>query len=147
MKSFIYSLLFIFNLSTLMALEESDARSIEQIVDHIQYAWNEQNGHGFADHYAQDADFVNIFGMAFKGQQEIEIRHVKILETFLKGTRFEVDHVRLKEINPEVVIAHVNWTVTQPERPDVMKGIFTHVFVKTSDKWEITATQNTQSKS
>lgn len=135
--------------STLFAIDTNDRQTIGQIIEHITNAWNYHGGNGFADHYTQDADFVNIFGMAFSGKEEIENRHTKILETFLKGSSFEVVDLKLREAKPEVVIALVYWKVSFIQKPgedplkETMKGIFTHVFIKNRDKWEITATQNT----
>lgn len=128
--------------SSLLALDVNDDKAIHQIVEHFTNAWNEHEGHGSADYYAENADFVNIFGMVFSGKEEIEARHVKIHEAFLKGSTFEVAEIKLREAKPDVVIAHVHWKVSFPEN-EPMKGVFTHVFLKTNDKWEITASQNT----
>lgn len=130
--------------SSIAALDETDHKSINQIIEHFTDVWNHHEGHGFADYYAQDADFVNIFGMVFSGKQEIETRHVKILETFLKGYTFEVLDLKLREAKPDLVIALVYWKVSNAQKPgNEMKGVFTHVLLKTQDKWEITASQNT----
>lgn len=76
---------------------------------------------------------------------QIETRHVKIHETFLKGSIFEVVDTKVREAKPEVVIAQVYWKVTNIQKPgaETMKGIFTHTFVKNNNLWEIAATQNT----
>lgn len=137
-------LLFVFSMSSsLFALDANDQESILKIIDHITLTWNDQGGHGFADDYAQDADFVNIYGSAFSGNQEIETRHVYILETFLKGTHFEVDQLSLREAQPGVVIAHVYWKLSNVPQVNIMKGIMTHVLLNNDGRWEITATQNT----
>ncbi len=134
---------------SLFALDTDDHKMINQIVEHFTNAWNDHEGQGSADYYGQDADFVNIFGMPFAGKQEIEARHVEIHKSFLKGSTFEVSDLRLREAKPGVVIAHVYWKVSNIQKPgkdtlnEGMKGIFTHVFLKNDDKWEITATQNT----
>ena len=144
-----YLLIFLSATSSMFALDTTDHKTINQIIEHFSNAWNYHEGQGSADYYAEDADFVNIFGMAFAGKQEIEIRHIKIHETFLKGSTFEVIELRLREARPEVVIAHVYWKVSNIQKPgkdplnETMKGIFTHVFLKNHDKWEIIATQNT----
>lgn len=135
--------------SSMFALDTTDHKTINQMIEHFSNAWNYHEGHGSADYYAQDADFVNIFGMAFAGKQEIETRHIKIHEAFLKGTTFEVIDLKLREASPEIVIAHVYWKVSNIQKPgkdplnETTKGIFTHVFFKNHGKWEIIATQNT----
>lgn len=140
-----FSLFFLLSFPSIFALDTWDRNEIEKIIDHFTHAWNACEGKGSGDFYAEDADFVNIFGVAFSGKQEIEARHVKIHEAFLKGTLFEVIQTKVREATPEVVIAHVYWKVTHTQKPaaDSMKGIFTHTFVKVNGRWEITATQNT----
>ncbi|MES2344887.1 MAG: SgcJ/EcaC family oxidoreductase [Chlamydiota bacterium] len=127
--------------SSLSALDTTDRDAIHNIVEHVTHSWNAHQGRGFADHYTPDADFVNIFGMAFLGKKEIEERHIEILKTFLKGSIFEVTGLKLREAKPDVVIAQVHWKVTNIKNP--MKGVFTHTFVKNQDGWEITSSQNT----
>lgn len=148
-KCAIFFLVVLLPVSSIFALDPSDHQTIHHMIEHFTNAWNYHEGQGSADYYAQDADFVNIFGMAFSGKQEIETRHIKIHETFLKGSAFEVVDLKLREATPHVVIAHVYWKVSNIQRPGkdphngIMKGVFTHVFLKNHDKWEITATQNT----
>jgi uncharacterized protein (TIGR02246 family) len=138
-------LVFVLSVTSLLALDTNDRNAIDTIVEHYTHAWNDCEGRGFGHYYAQDADFVNIFGMAFSGKQEIEDRHIKILETFLKGSRFEVIETKVREVKPDVVIAQVYWKVTNIQKPgaETMKGIFTHTFLKSNDTWEIAAAQNT----
>lgn len=144
-KYMVFSLLIILSMtSTMFALDANDHKMINQIIEHFSDAWNYQEGEGSADYYAQDADFVNIFGMVFAGKQEIETRHKKIHETILKGSTFEVLYLRLREAKTDVVVAHVYWKVSNIPLNEAMKGIFTHIFLKNNDKWEIVATQNTQ---
>jgi uncharacterized protein (TIGR02246 family) len=144
-KCLSFFLFFILTFTSLLALDIRDRNEIDKIVEHFTHAWNDCEGKGSGDYYAQDADFVNIFGTVFSGKQEIEIRHMKIHETFLKGSIFEVIETKAREAKPDVVIALVYWKVTNIQKPgaETMKGIFTHIFVKNNGAWEIAATQNT----
>ena len=148
MKKIMCSFLTVFSMTTsLIALEPSDSNDINQIINHFTYVWNECHGHGSADFYTNDADFVNIFGMTFSGKDEIEARHVAIHEAFLKNSTFEILNVKIRETKPDVVIAHVNWSVSNLQIPGSemteMQGIFTHILLKTDHQWKITASQNT----
>ena len=134
--------------SSVFSLDTGDRDSISKIVDHFTHAWNRCEGKGSADYYAEDADFVNIFGMAFSGKKEIEDRHVKIHETFLKGTVFTVTDLKIREVKPGIASVQVYWVVNGIQKPgtnvnESMKGIFTHAFIKNNNRWEITSTQNT----
>lgn len=150
MKKYICFLLILASFNApIFALDTNDHKTINQIIEHFTNAWNDHAGQGSADYYSQDADFVNIYGKAFAGKLEIEERHIKIHELFLKRSTFEVTDLRLREAKPGVVIAHVYWKVSHIQKPgkdplnETMKGIFTHVLLKNQDTWEITATQNT----
>lgn len=152
MKSFLKICLFLTCISPkIFALESEDKNSIEQVVKDYTYAWNFQAGRGFADNFSEDADFVNIFGMAFSGKKEIEERHILILDTFLKGSVFEVTGLKLREISQDMVVALVYWKLdgfrergSDLNAPgEIRYGIFSHTFVKNDDDWEITVCQNT----
>lgn len=133
-----------------LALELSDQSDIEQIILGYTNAWNNNAGKGFGDGFAEDADFVNIFGMHFTGRAEIEERHVKILQTFLKGSVLKIVNIQLREIQPGIVVAIIPWSVDGFRNPkdlsqpaQTREGIFTQVFFRTNNKWEIVASQNT----
>jgi uncharacterized protein (TIGR02246 family) len=133
--------------SSLHALEPSDRRAIQEIIQGHMTAWNEHEGVGLADGFSEDASFVNIVGLSFTGKAEIEDRHVKILRGFLKGSTFKILNIDLREVQEGLVIALVRWRVDGFRNPGssnmTQDGIFTHVFVNKGQKWEITAAQNT----
>jgi uncharacterized protein (TIGR02246 family) len=135
-------LLMLFNFA--FALETTDQEAIKKVITAYTQAWNEQGGKGFADGFAQDADFVNIFGMKFSGKEEIEARHINILQTFLKNSKMEILRTHLREVQKGLVIATIYWRVKGFKKPDAIQdGIFTQVFIQQEEKWEITASQNT----
>jgi len=144
MKRCIYWLsgMSLFFISSGYALDAEGQMAISEIVDQFTHAWNDHKGKGLGDHYAENADFVNIFGMKFSGRQEIEERHLKILDTFLKGSVFTVTDLTVREVKPDVVVVHVQWIVDSLKEK-AMKGLFTHTMVKNGDCWEIASSQNT----
>lgn len=137
--------------NALSALDQADRAAIHALVEGYTEAWNEREGKGFGDSFADDADFVNIFGTVFTGRQEIEERHIQILQTFLKNSTFEVINIRLREVQQGVVVALVPWKVYGFRSPgsdmnapgDLRQGIFTQLFIKKNAEWKITASQNT----
>ena len=135
---------------SLSALELADQNAIKDVIAAYTEAWNLHTGKGFGYGFTEDADFVNILGMHFSGKQEIEARHVQILQSFLKGTTLSISSTSLREAQPGVVIAIVRWkldgyaTVSPDSHlPDIQEGVFTQVFIHTGKKWEIKASQNT----
>lgn len=137
--------------SYLFALEPTDRVAIEQVIQDYTDAWNFRGGKGYANKYAENADFINIFGMKFSGRAEIEKRHMHILQTFLKDSRFEVLQTELREVQPGLVLATVYWRTHGYRNPGtdlsksgtVREGIFSHVFVHNEGQWLIAMTQNT----
>lgn len=146
-KVFLFAIL----CSSAFALEMEDQLAIEEIIQGYTDSWNIHKGRGFGDGYAEDADFVNIFGMKFSGREEIEQRHIDIINSFFKGSKLEIVDSQLREVYPGLVIASVYWKLdgfrkpgSDPSSPgETRKGIYTQVFVQSDDKWEITASQNT----
>lgn len=133
----------------LYSLEPSEHWAILEVIKGYSDAWNEHECRGFANGFTEDADFVNLFGMHFSGKDEIEKRHVQIMQTFLKGSKLEIISTKLREVYPGLVVALVHWKLTghsdaRFENPlDIREGLFTQIFINTHNKWEITASQNT----
>lgn len=138
-------------LSSLFALPPEDHQAIHRIIVDYTNSWNRSTGKGFSKDFSVDADFVNIYGMHFKGKQEIEDRHIEILSTLFKESQLEILQTNLREVNPDLVIANVYWKLDGYRDPrsgkdaitQTKKGIFIQVFVRAEKKWEITASQNT----
>jgi uncharacterized protein (TIGR02246 family) len=153
MKKFILLMsVFCCSFANVYSLSSQDSQAIHGILDGIKNSWNNNAGKGFADNYTEDADFVNIFGMHFSGKEEIESRHLAILDNFLKGSTFENLDIKLREVRPDLVIAIVKWNVNGFRTPlhrnetnaeSSRKGLFTHVLVKEGQNWKIVASQNT----
>ena len=99
------------------ALETADRDAIQDIIESYTKAWNDHEGKGFGEGYAKDADFVNIFGMYFVGKDEIEFRHVKILQSFLKDSKLDILSTKLREVQPGLVVAIVKWKVDKFRQP------------------------------
>ena len=146
-------LLILTSFQTSYALCQDDEDCITNIINDYVDAWNNHSGRGFADHFAPDSDFINIFGMHFRGKEAIQERHDAILDTFLKGSTFTITDLALREVNPNLVMAFVRWKVEGFHKPgsdqngpeETSQGIFSHVFINDTGEWEITATQNTLS--
>ena len=133
------------------ALTSDDKVAIEKIVQDLADSWNEKEGVGFGVNFSDDADFVNIFGMHFSGKAEIEDRHIKILQTMFKNSKLQMVKTTLREIQPGVVIALIQWKLDAKKSPitlsskyfdEIREGIFTNVFLYANNKWVITASQN-----
>lgn len=89
--------------------------------------------------------------MHLAGKNEIEERHIQILKTIFKGSKFEILDVKLRKVNPNLVIAKIIWRLDGFRNPGsdlnkpggIREGVFIQVFIRTENRWKITASQNT----
>jgi len=92
------------------SLEPADRSAIEGVIQGYTDAWNQNECRGFADRYSENADFINIFGMKFSGKEEIEQRHVAIMQSFLKGSKMETVDIALRDIAEGKIIAEMDFS-------------------------------------
>lgn len=124
--------------------------ALDRIVQAYTRSWNEQGCKGFADDFTEDADWVNIFAMKFKGKKQIEERHIMLLKTFFKDSKLRILNTSYREVKPGVVIGLVEWELdgyrdpgsdnTQPG--SIRTGVYTQVFLQEGDKWVVTSSHN-----
>ncbi len=145
-----FTLFSLFSMNTLFGLEQSDKDAIHSVIQGYTDSWNQRECQGFGEGFTDDSDWVNIFAMHFVGKHEIEERHIKILQTFLKNSTLEITDISLREVQPGVVVAIVKWNCHNfrdpfdPSKPATTReGIFSHAFIQKDNKWLITLTQNT----
>jgi uncharacterized protein (TIGR02246 family) len=125
-------------------LTEQDRAAIESIVADLEKAWNAGDGAGFARDFAEDADFVNIYGFHGKGRQAIAEAHERILSTVYKGSvnRFVIKQARM--LAPDVALAHIRATLDVPTGPPSgrLEALPSAVFVRDDGAWKIAAFHN-----
>jgi uncharacterized protein (TIGR02246 family) len=100
-----------------MGTESAAARAIDGIVARIVDAWNRHDPSAFAAAFANDAEFINVFGMVQKGRAEIRAAHAPIFKTMFKDSRLSVTETRVRLIRPDVASVDVKWTMTGARDP------------------------------
>ena len=105
--------------------------------------------HAFAALFAEDADFVDVFGNWLKGaggiEQALSVRH----ETVFKDSRFTKKEVAIRVLTSDVAVVHAIWELSgaadssgRPLPPGF--GVMTYVLSKVGrTDWRILAFQNT----
>ena len=125
--------------------EAADRAALENVVRHLEAAWNAMDGPAFAAPFAADADFVNIRGEHFRGQAAIAAGHAAIFRTIYAGStnHYELETARL--LRPDVALVHVHSILDAPHGP--LEGRhtarFSLVLTKEKGRWEIAALHNT----
>ena len=118
---------------------------VASLVDHLEQAWNRADGAGFAQPFAEDADFVNIRGEHARSREAIARGHQVIFDTIYKGSVLHSELADVRRIAPSVLLAHVKSTLRVPAGPlaGEHRSLFTAVLVANGDKYEIAAFHNT----
>lgn len=118
---------------------------VAEIVQALEDAWNAGDGDAFTAPFAEDADFVNVYGMHARGRQAIAEGHRFILSGPYAGStnRYTLESVR--PLRPDVALAHVHAHLTIPGGP--MAGShearYSIVLTEKEDDWRIASFHNT----
>jgi uncharacterized protein (TIGR02246 family) len=125
------------------------APGIETVVSAVVEAWNRHDMKAYAAQFTEDADFVNVVGMHFRGRPQIESVHIDLHRTIFKNSNLRAVNTIIRPVNDQVAMAHVAWEMTGAEGlpgwnvPELRKGMMGLVLMRTGDRWLITAAQNT----
>jgi uncharacterized protein (TIGR02246 family) len=125
----------------------SDEKAIRQVAKNYETLWNKHDMNAFADLFTDDAEWVNVVGMVWRGKAELMKAHRAAHETNFKNRSVYVDDLTVRFIRPDVAVAIVRWKVDGFDVPDGRhfdKGtdVSTLVFSKQNGKWLITSGEN-----
>lgn len=128
----------------------ADAKSqIEKTIVNLADSWNRHDMATFAAQCSDEADFVNVVGMHWRGRSQIEAHHVALHRTIFRNSTLRYLDNSLRPLANGVVLAHIRWEMSGHESPPgshfaaVRRGVITAVLVEESQGWLITAFQNT----
>jgi uncharacterized protein (TIGR02246 family) len=124
----------------------TDEGAIQAILQQIEAAWNAYDSVSIAALFAEDANFIQIFGGQLDGRTAIEAAHRVIFNTIYRGShaRFMLRSIRF--VRPDVAVvfarAHVKFKENNETREIETRP--TLIVVKEQAKWQIVAFQNTK---
>lgn len=121
----------------------ADETAIRDNVSQLETGWNKKSGAVFAKPFAEDADYVVINGMYFKGRTAIETAHQQIFDTVFKETTITLKIRQIRFLRPDVAVVHVNGHRDGPTKELVQDALLTLVMTKEKEVWTIAAFQNT----
>ena len=130
-------------------LSKPDETAIRTIVMAVPEALNQKDMKMYADLFADDADWINVVGMHWRGKAAVVKAHEVYLKTIFRDGGMSTRDMTIRAVTPDVAIA----VVTQDDKgggilPDGSKnppgsGRLTYVLVKRRGKWKITHGHNT----
>jgi uncharacterized protein (TIGR02246 family) len=111
-------------------------------------AWNRHDMKAFAALFAEDADFVNVIGLWWRGRAEIQKEHEALHATRMKNTHLTAVDTTVRFLKPDVAVVHTRWELTgdtglEGKPLPSRKGLMTYVLVRRGDTWPIAVSQNT----
>ena len=123
-----------------------DEKFLHEMVYHLEAAWNAADGQGFAEAFAEDADFIHILGGYYKGRAAIEAGHRMILGTIYKGSavRYSVEKIRFLRPDVAVIFLRQYLQFREGGSPTELEARPTVIADKRDGKWQIALLQNTR---
>ena len=121
----------------------ADEAAMRESVKQLETGWNTKSGAVFAKPFAEDADYVVINGMYFKGRADIQAAHQRIFDTIFKDTKISLTVKQIRFLRSDVAVVHVNGHRDGPTKELTGDAILTLVMTKEQQGWTIAAFQNT----
>ncbi|SHF58977.1 SgcJ/EcaC family oxidoreductase [Streptoalloteichus hindustanus] len=91
--------------------------TVDEVVAELQRVWNAGDGAGWAAHFAEDAEFVDVVGRVQHGRQVIAGEHQKILDTLYRGSRIAIRRVASRPLCADVLLVRTTSVLRVPAGP------------------------------
>ena len=137
-------------LVTPAAAQQADDKAEIRTVALLQAStWNRHDAKAYAALFTEDCDVVNVVGWWWKGRDEVERKLTGAFHSMFRESRLTITDVQTRFLTPDVAVSHVRWTMVGAKAPRGMpeprQGIQTLVLTRQSERWLISAFQNTNS--
>ena len=118
---------------------------VADLIGRLERAWNEGYGQAFGEPFASDADFVDIRGEHYRGQQAIAAGHQVIFDSIYEGSSVDYELTGARELSDDVILAHAAADLRAPSGPlaGEHSSVLSLVLVRGSDGWKIASFHNT----
>ena len=140
--------LFSANSLAAQTLSKADETAIRSTVTAVPEALDRKDMKMYADLFADDADWINVVGMHWRGKAAVVKAHQVYLKTVFRDGGMSTGDIEIRAVTPDVAIAVVTELDTAGVLPDGSNappgsGRLTYVLVKRGGKWKITHGHNT----
>src|SRR3569623_259184 len=125
----------------------SDNAAVAGLAHGFTRAWNEHDMEAFGRLLADDAEFVNVAGMWWRGRREIQGAHAQTHATFFRLSTLYGEIASLKFLSPEVALMHISWRLVGQLDPagnvgEPRNGVLVLTAIRAGSDWKIAAAQN-----
>lgn len=121
----------------------ADEAAIRAVIDRQITAWAASDPEAYASVFASEADYITYLGGHHHGREAIAGSYVRLFRTVLKGSRLDLDSLRIRFVSPDVALIHSEYAVVKGRRR-LNAGVNTTVAVRTDRGWLFAASQNTK---
>jgi uncharacterized protein (TIGR02246 family) len=126
-------------------MNPNDQAAIQEIAGQLEQAWNAGDSAKFVSAFAEDADFVNVYGMHLRGKHAIQMAHEMIFRTVYAGSFATWKVTSMRPLSDDVALVHLAVILNVPQ--GAMAGehpaLPSAVLVRRAGAWEIAAFHNT----
>ena len=133
--------------SASLVTSPEDEAAARAVMAAYEDAWNRHDMHAMAALFTEDAEWVNIVGMWWRGRAAIERTHAAFHETMFRDTPMHVDDLAARRIAPDVLVAVVTVAMGTFTTPGghVMRDTHNRlsvVLVRRGEDWRIAHGEN-----
>jgi uncharacterized protein (TIGR02246 family) len=126
----------------------AQATEITRIVESFAECWNRHDMTAFADLFSEDAEFVNVVGLWWKGRAEIKAAHEFTHQTLFRHSLLTIAEVFTRFPDPRIAIARCLWRIEGHVTPDgaplpARNGVLLNILQHEGGRWFIIDSQNT----
>jgi uncharacterized protein (TIGR02246 family) len=131
-----------------MVLRSSDEQSVRQVATAYEQAWNKHDMEALASLFTDDAEWVNIVGMWWRGLPEVKRGHQWIHEKLFQKTTIHIDSCSVRFLTRETSASVVTWSkgsFVTPDGKQVPEGKdrMSLFLVRRAGRWLIASGHNT----
>jgi len=129
-------------------MQSQDEALIREVARRWEEAWNRHDMAAMSALVSDDADFVNVWGMHWRGRAQIEREHAERHRTQFATSVWRTRALRIQFLKPAVALVHLDWEMGGGRDPDgtprpPRQGLFTWIMLKEPGRWRIRAAHNT----
>jgi uncharacterized protein (TIGR02246 family) len=134
----------------IVARSASDEQAVRKVLASFDEAFNSHNADAAAALFTEDAEFINVAGMWWRGRAEITRGTAWVLANIFQNTRLQTDSVSVRFPERDtaigVVTQHTVGSFVLPDgtRISGTNNRLTYVLVKRASRWLIVSGQNTE---
>jgi len=124
------------------ALTKDDDKAIRKTLMGVETAWNTHDMKAFGSLFTEDAEWINIVGMHWRGREAVVKAHAIFHEIMFKNHQLKTDDIKVRSLGGSHAIAVVTTTNDAFTTPDgrVMERAqnrLTYVLSNGPDGWKI----------